>query len=79
MAYLICVSSSPLWDECIALAIHSVQAMVCHLCHQGMQVMAYMDDFIVIGHSHWQALKHMTSPFTSSINWAGRSTLRSQN
>jgi len=36
------------------------QAMVHHLCCQGVQVMAYMDDFIVIGHSQWQALKHTT-------------------
>jgi len=37
-----------------------VQATVHHLCCQGMRVMAYMDNFIVIGHSHWQALEHMT-------------------
>jgi len=37
-----------------------MQAMVCHLCCQGMWVMAYMDDFIVIGHSHRQALEHTT-------------------
>jgi len=36
------------------------QAMVHHLCHQGMQVMAYMDNFIVISHSYQQALEHMT-------------------
>jgi len=31
-----------------------------HLCRQGMWVMDYINDFIVIGHSHQQALKHMT-------------------
>jgi len=42
------------------LFTHFVQAAVHHLCHQGMQVMAYMDNFIVIGHSHRQALEHTT-------------------
>jgi len=37
-----------------------VQATVHHLCCQGMRVMAYMDDFIIIGHSHQQALEHTT-------------------
>jgi len=38
----------------------AIQAMVHHLCCQGMRVMAYMDDFSVIGYSHQQALKHTT-------------------
>jgi len=42
------------------LFTHFVQATVHHLCCQGMWVMAYMDNFIVIGHSHRQALEHMT-------------------
>jgi len=42
------------------LFTHFVQAMVHHLCRQGMWVMAYMDNFIIIGHSHQQALEHMT-------------------
>jgi len=37
-----------------------VQAMVHHLCCQGMLVMAYIDNFIIIGHSHQQALEHTT-------------------
>jgi len=37
-----------------------VQAMVHHLLRQGMRVMAYMDNFIIIGHSHQQALEHTT-------------------
>jgi len=37
-----------------------VQAMVHHLCRQGMWVMAYMDNFIIISHSHQQALEHTT-------------------
>jgi len=37
-----------------------VQATVHHLCCQDMRVMAYMDNFIIIGHSHQQALEHTT-------------------
>jgi len=37
-----------------------VQATVHHLCCQGMRVMAYMDNFIIISHSHQQALEHTT-------------------
>jgi len=48
------MSASPWLFTCF------VQAMLCHLLHQGMQVMAYMDNFIIIGHSHWQALEHTT-------------------
>jgi len=33
-----------------------VQVTVRHLRRQGMRVMAYMDDFIIIGHSYQQAL-----------------------
>jgi len=48
------MSASPWLFTCF------VWAMVHHLCCQGMWVMAYMGNFIVIGHSHQQALKHMT-------------------
>jgi len=47
--------SASLW-----LFTRFVQATVCYLGHQGMWVMAYMDNFIVIGHPHQQALKHTT-------------------
>jgi len=42
------------------LFTHFMQATVHHLCCQGMQVMAYMDNFIVIGHSYQQALEYTT-------------------
>jgi len=48
------MSASPWLFTCF------VQATVHHLCCQGMQVMAYMDNFIVFGHSHQQALEHTT-------------------
>jgi len=48
------MSASPWLFTCF------VQAMVHHLHHQGMQVMAYMDNFIIIGHSHRQAQEHTT-------------------
>jgi len=37
-----------------------VQATIHHLHRQGMQVMAYMDDFIITGRSHRQALEQTT-------------------
>jgi len=42
------------------LFTHFVWAMVRNLFCQGVLVMAYMDDFIVLSHSHHQALKHTT-------------------
>jgi len=48
-----------------------VQATVHHLCHQGMRAMAYMDDFIIIGHSHQQALEHTTRTLSilNQLGW----------
>jgi len=45
--------------------------MVHHFCHQGMWVMTYMDDFIVISHSHQQALEQMTLTFCllNQLGW----------
>jgi len=53
------------------LFTHFVQAMVHHLCRQGMWVMAYMDDFIIIGHSHQQALEHTTCTLSilNQLGW----------
>jgi len=53
------------------LFTHFVQAMVHHLCRQGMRAMAYMDNFIIIGHSHQQALEHTTNTLSilDQLGW----------
>jgi len=39
---------------------HYVQATVCFLCHQGIQVMAYMDNVIILSQSYTKAHHHTT-------------------